>query len=578
MKTPIKVAPLKGRPMLHWVGKKPLDVVQHFPAQLWETVGVENPPVEPSFQEFQNSNYNLLFHGDNKEVLSSLLISGFRGKIDLIYIDPPFDSGADYVRTVRLRGQSVKLEGKEHSPIEQAQYEDIWANDNYLQFMYERLILMRELLSDKGSLYLHCDWHKNHHLRFLLDEVFGIENFGNEIIWSYRRWPSKTNNFQSMHDTLLCYSKELKHHIFNRMYEEPSASYIQRFGGKTQILDEKTGTRKITIEEDTKGMPMRDVWDIPIIAGFKNERTNFPTQKPETLLERIIKASSDEGSIVLDCFCGSGTTAVVAEKLGRRWIASDLNKGAIQTTVKRLQKIINQKNGDLIENGRGFIHYRVNNYDCAKQNGLKKIVIAKYGIQTDHKDLFFDGLVGGQLAKIIDLDRPLNRLDIQIVKDEIQNNRPDETRDITIFCNGSEIELITELANEKSPINKITVCDIQQDGVITDQPAEAEVQVSKQGKKATVKIISYISPSLLARMDIDRTLFNEQIEDFRAQIDCVLIDTDHNGEVFNIVESDLPQRKTDFIKGEYELMLPRADAKVAVKIVDMLGEEVVAVA
>ena len=175
------------------------------------------------------------------------------------------------------------------------------------------------------------------------------------------------------------------------------------------------------------------------------------------------------------------------------------------------------------------------------------------------------------------MDRPLSRLDIQIVKDEIQNNRPDEIRDITIFCSGSEIELITELANEKSPINKITICDIQQDGVITDQPAEAEVQVTKQGKKATVKIISYISPSILARMDIDRTLFNEQIEDFRAQIDCVLIDTEYNGEVFNIVESDLPQRKTDFIKGEYELMLPRTDAKVAVKIVDMLGEEILVV-
>ena len=111
--------------MLHWVGKKPLDVVQHFPAQLCETVEVDDPPAEPSYKEFAKSKYNLLFHGDNKEVLSSLLISGFRGKIDLIYIDPPFDSGADYVRTVRLRGQSVKLEGKEHSPIEQAQYEDI---------------------------------------------------------------------------------------------------------------------------------------------------------------------------------------------------------------------------------------------------------------------------------------------------------------------------------------------------------------------------------------------------------------------------------------------------------------------
>ncbi len=577
MKTSLKVAPLKGRPMLHWVGKKPLDVVRHFPAQLCETVEVDDPPAEPSYKEFAKSSYNLLFHGDNKEILSSLLIAGFRGKIDLIYIDPPFDSAADYVRKVRLRGQSKTLKGEGHTSIEQTQYEDIWANDNYLQFVYERLILLRELLSDKGVLYLHCDWHKSHHLRFLLDEVFGVENFGNEIIWSYRRWPSKTNNFQSMHDTLLCYSKELKRHIFNQMYEDPSDSYIQRFGGKTQILDEKTGTRKITMEEDTKGMPMRDVWDIPIIAGFKNERTDFPTQKPEALLERIIKASSNEGSIVLDCFCGSGTTAAVAEKLGRRWIVADLNKGAIQTTIKRLQKIINQKNGDLIENGRGFIHYRVNNYDFAKQNGLKKIIISKYGIQKDNGDLFFDGIVGGKLAKIIDLNRPLNRMDIQIIKDEIAHNRLDETRDIAVFCNGSEMDIIDEIAQERSPINKITICDIQQDGVTTDQPAEADVQIAKKGKKATIKIADYISPAILARMEIDRTFFNEQIGDFRAQIDYILIDTDYNGENFNIVKNDLPQRRSGFIEGEYELTLPRAGAKVAVKIVDMLGEEVIVV-
>ena len=573
--------------MLHWVGKKPLDVVQYFPAQLCETVEVDNPPGEPSYKEFAKSRYNLLFHGDNKEILSSLIVAGFRDKIDLIYIDPPFDSGADYVRKVTLRGQSAKLLGEGYTSIEQAQYEDIWTNDNYLQFMYERLILMRELLSDKGSIYLHCDWHKSHHLRFLLDEIFGAENFCNGIAWYYRRWNIAAKSFASNYDTIYWYAKNKGSHIFKQMFI-PKSELSSAPGKAWKSVFNEYGQRvSIQTDEPTKGVPMPDVWkldensdfwEISMINPVAKERTSYPTQKPETLLERIIKTSSDEGSIILDCFCGSGTTAAVAEKLGRRWIASDLNKGAIQTTVNRLQKIINQKNGDLIENGCGFIHYRVNNYDCAKQNGLKRIVIAKYGIQTDHKDLFFDGLVGGQLAKIIDLDRPLNRLDIQIVKDEIQNNRPDETRDITIFCNGSEIELITELANEKSPINKITVCDIQQDGVITDQPAEAEIQVSKQGKKATVKIISYISPSILARMDIDRTLFNEQIEDFRAQIDFVLIDTDYNGEIFNIVESDLPQRKTDFIKGEYELTLLRADAKVAVKVVDMLGEEVIEVA
>ncbi len=151
MNPPLKITPVKGRAMLHWVGKKPLDVVRHYPAQLCESVGVENPPAEPSYAAFIESGANLLFHGDNKEILSSLLIAGFRGKVDLIYIDPPFDSGADYVRKVRLRGESERLDGHGHTFLEQVQYEDIWANDNYLQFMYERLILMRELLERYGQ-------------------------------------------------------------------------------------------------------------------------------------------------------------------------------------------------------------------------------------------------------------------------------------------------------------------------------------------------------------------------------------------------------------------------------------------
>ncbi len=575
MQTPLKIAPLKGRPMLHWVGKKPLDVVRHFPAQLCETVEVKDPPAEPSYKEFAKSSYNLLFHGDNKEILSSLLIAGFRGKVDLIYIDPPFDSASDYVRKVRLRGQSKMLKGEGHTSIEQTQYEDIWANDNYLQFMYERLILLRELLSDKGSIYLHCDWHKSHHLRFLLDEVFGAENFGNEIIWCYTFPGPSPQNFPRKHDNILRYKKINGNAIFNpddiRIPYKADFTAVRTIGGAEYDADSQ-------IARHGKGKVPESWWvDMSNVSAWRDELLDFPTQKPETLLERIIKASSNEGSIVLDCFCGSGTTAAVAEKLGRRWIVADLNKGAIQTTIKRVQKIIDQKNGDLIDNGRGFIHYRVNNYNFAKQNGLEKIIISKYGIQKDNGDLFFDGIVGGKLAKIIDLNRPLNRMDVQIIKDEIAHNRPDETRDIAVFCNGSEMGIIDELAQERSPINKITICDIQQDGVTIDQPAEADVQIAKKGKKATIKIADYISPAILARMEIDRTFFNEQIGDFRAQIDCVLMDTDYNGENFNIAVSDLPQKRSDFIKGEYELTLPRTSAKVAVKIVDMLGEEVVVV-
>ncbi len=508
----------------------------------------------------------------------------FGGKVDLIYIDPPFDSGANYVRKVKLRGQNKKLEGEGHAFIEQAQYEDIWANDNYLQFMYERLILMRELLSDRGSIYLHCDWHKSHHLRFLLDEIFGVENLINEIVWHYHdNFQGNVKGFATNHNTILRYAKTDEFIAKKIMIEldKPVKRDVRVWSKEYQALVAKRDKQgKIVYKEFTE-KKVDDVWVIGQSSTTKSKSKEFlgyPTQKPEALLERIIKASSNEDSIVLDCFCGSGTTAAVAEKLGRRWIMADINKGAIQTTIKRLQGVIKEKNGKLTEkNGHGLIHYRVNNYDFAKQDELKRIIISKYGIQTDRKELFFDGTVGGQLAKIVDLNKPLTRLDIQIIKDEIANNRPDETRDIMVFCNGSELEIISELANEKKPINKITVRDIQQDGMITNQSAEAEVNITKKGKKATVKIESYISPSIVARLDIDRTLFDEQIGDFRAQIDYVLIDADYTGRNFKITESDLPKKKTDFIKGEYELMLPRAGAKVAVKIIDMLGEEVLTV-
>ena len=581
----LKITPTKGRPMLHWVGKKPLDVVQYFPAQLCETVGVDKPPAEPSYKEFIKGNYNLLYHGDNKEILSSLLVAGFRGKVDLIYIDPPFDSGADYVRRVKLRGvgkvDGNGISGESHSLVEQTQYHDIWANDNYLQFMYERLILMRELLSDKGSIYLHCDWHKSHHLRFLLDEVFGAENFVNEIIWHYPdNFQGNVKGFATNHNNILWYRKT--ENFIRHKITVPTGKKIKR---PTRVWDKSTQSLQVLRDKNEKIIykaydekSLDDVWKIAqrsVVVPSNKEHLGYPTQKPEALLERIIKASSNEGSIVLDCFCGSGTTAAVAEKLGRRWIMADLNKGAVQTTIKRLQEVVGQKNGDLMEAGRGFIHYRVNNYDYAKQDELKKIVTAKYGISKDNGDLFFDGKIGEKLVKIIDLNRPLTRLDIQIIKDEIAQSRPDEARDIVVFCNGSEMEIVAELAKEKTPINKIIVRDIQRDGITTEHPAEADVSITKRGKKAKIKIVEYISPSILARMEIDRTLFNEQIDDFRAQIDCVLIDTDYNGKHFNVVESDLPEKKNDYVRGEYEVAIPRADTAVAVKIIDMLGEETI---
>ena len=611
--------------MLHWVGKRPIDTISNYPAQLVDTYNVENAEKEPNYDKFKDGP-NLLFHGDNKEILSMLLVQGFRGKIDLIYIDPPFASGADYVRKVALRGKKGDLEAEGHSVIEQTQYADIWANDNYLQFMYERLILMRELLSDKGSLYLHCDWHKNHYLRMLLDEVFGNDNFHNEIIWQ-RSSSGKTisRNFSRDTDTIFWFSKSDNYTLNSvfkplssttkamytrddedgrgkyRLYPlqktaspgpETTYDYIDN-NGKTWKCPEKGWRMKYeklkalenenrlyfggnTLQEkaywnerQNEGKLANNLWDdIPNLQGTTTEILNYPTQKPGILLERIIKASSNEGDIVLDCFVGSGTTAAVAEKLGRRWIAADINRGAIQTTIKRLQKLPDMQ--------RGIVHYQVNNYDASTDLERRDIVIKKYGVQTDRQEAFFDGTLDGTLVKIIDLTKPLTPLDIQTIKDELEN-RPDESRNITVFCYGINSNIQAELKeeNRRRAINKIFVRDIGSEGITTFEPASAEVNFEREGDSVKITIADYISPTILARMDIDRTIFDEQIDDFRAQIDCVLIDTDYTGEHFNIVESDVPEKKDDFIAGEYTVPLPRPNARVAVKIIDMLGEETV---
>ena len=623
----MKIKPVKGRPMLDWVGKRPIDTISNYPAQLIDTYNIENPEKEPTYDQFKDGP-NLLFHGDNKEILSTLLVQGFRGKIDLIYIDPPFASGADYVRKVALRGKREKLEAEGHTIAEQIQYTDIWANDNYLQFMYERLILIHELLSDKGSLYLHCDWHKNHYLRMLLDEVFSNDNFHNEIIWQ-RSSSGKTisKNFSRDTDTIFWYSKS-ENYTFNSVFKplspatkamynrndedgrgkyrlyplqktdspgpETTYDYIDD-SGKTWKCPEKGWRMKYeklkalenenrlylggnTLQEkaywnerENEGKLANNLWDdIPNLQGTNAEILNYSTQKPETLLERIIKVSSNDGDVVLDCFIGSGTTAAVAERLGRRWIAADINKGAIQTTIKRLQT--------LPETQRGIVHYRVNNYDASTHLERKDIVIKKYGVQTDRQEAFFDGTLDGTLVKIIDLTKPLTPLDIQTIKDELEN-RPEESRNITVFCYGinSGIQAELETENRRRGVNKISVRDIGSEGVTTFEPAEADVKFEKEGQNVTITIADYISPTILARMDIDRTVFDEQIDDFRAQIDCILIDTNYIGEHFTIVESDVPKKKENFVKKEYTVSLPRPDARVAVKIIDMLGEETIVV-
>ncbi len=307
-----------------------------------------------------------------------------------------------------------------------------------------------------------------------------------------------------------------------------------------------------------------------------HDNTGYPTQKPKALLERLIRVSSKPRDIVLDCFMGSGTTASVAQKLGRRWIGADINKGAIQTTSKRLQKVMSEqaKRIDELEICKSFAHYRVNNYDFQTRNNAEIIIRDKYGIESLSTDEFFDGLYKKSLVKICDLSRPLTLMDKEMVLAELKN-RPGEERNITLIGSGVEVALTEEVEryNRTHAINQIFLVNIQDNGVISYEKPEMDISITRKDKTATIEVKDYISPTILKRLDIDRTVFGEQIKDFRSQIDVVLIDTDYNGEVFNICISDVPAKKSEFVSGKYEVTLEKKSTKIAVKIIDMLGEE-----
>lgn len=651
----IKVGKAKGRPMLTWVGKKPLEKAIAYPAQKVEAFGVAAP--EGALAEFDWSDWperfdrgGLLFHGDNKDVLAHLLANGFRGKVKLIYIDPPFDSGADYVRKVQLRGTggSTKIEGEDYTLGEQIQYTDIWANDNYLQFMYERLLLLKEFLSEDGSIYLHCDSKRNYLLRALMDEAFGADNFRGEIIWKRTSAHSDSAAYGQIHDTILYYGKS-KAVTWNEPRTEYEEWYIDRYyrykdadgrrfksgdlsayglsgGGyeyswkgrkglwrcpeKTMRQLDDSGKLYYTENgvprlkqylDEMNGIPVQSIWDdvLPIVS-WSSEAESYPTQKPETLLDRIIGASSNPGDVVLDCFLGSGSTVSAAQKLGRRWIGCDINKGAIQTTAKRLHAVMReqaeaagrQKQGRLAVDEAappkpaqlGFTTWRVNDYDLQIQhNEAVELACEHIGITRTRSDGYFDGRLGNRLVKIIPFNHPLSPLDLDDIERELRQ-RPEEERDVTVVCLGLELaaRAWVEQHNRNRPINRYHLIELRTDskygGFIKHEPLTAEVSVQREGDEVVVAVTDVFSPTIMQRLNMEEGLFRAQIDDWRAVVDCIMIDTDYDGETFNVALSDIPARKDDLVEGRYEIGGAPENGAVAVKIIDMLGEEVVVVA
>jgi len=595
----IEIQTAKGRPMLTWVGKQPIRYVTAFPAQHIETYGKS---------KIKDGKYNpdslqggLLFHGDNKEVLAHLLANGFRGKVDLIYIDPPFDSGADYIRQVNLRGITgiTKLDGEEYTLGEQIQYTDIWANDNYLQFMFERLLILKELLAENGSIYLHCDYRKVHHLRCIMDEIFGSEYFANEIIWCYTRPSRVTDFFPRVHDNILFYSKS-NDRKFNTKhiripYHKESIARSDRGAGKESAMGAIEGQERLR----EGGKVPEDYWIIPLLQGNALERTDYPTQKPEALISRIIQASTNPGDLVLDCFLGSGTTAVVAQKLYRNWIGCDINKGAIQVTINRLLEVLSKqtKEGKKLEFFEDVEHlepaqfsfsvFRVNDYDMHIQhNEAVELVCEHIGIQRTRNDSFFDGIHGKKLAKIIPFHHPLNLLDLEEIKRELIA-RPEEERDITVVCLGKEIAITAwleewNILRKRGDVpNKIEVIELRTDPrygkFFTHKPAQAKLSVKRTRNKVKIKIKDFVSPTIIERLKNQAGLLTPQIHDWRTMVDTVMIDPDYNGSALNVVLADVPKRKDDLIIGEYEITIPERETTIAIKITDMLGEEVLVI-
>ncbi len=437
---------------------------------------------------------NKLIWGDNKLILSSLKNGPVReeiekqGGIKLIYIDPPFDVGSDFSMDIEIGDDTFT---KRPNILEEIAYRDTWGKgaDSFISMIYERLILMKDLLTDDGSIYVHSDWRVNSHIRLCLDEIFGSQNLLNEIIWKRTSARSDSHTFNHIHDTIYLYGKS-EHTLFNTMYTEHDKAYLDKYF----TYKEKDGRRFATIDatqsglrnglsgqswrgfspsskgnhwkfgvneldrldtegkiywptkedgwprlksylDEIKGAAIQSIWsDIKVANSQSLERVGYPTQKPEALLERIIKASSREGDIVADFFCGSGTTSAVAEKLSRKWIASDLGKFAIHTTRKRMISV----QRELKNEGKDFRafeilnlgkyerqHYIGVNTDLrheeqliqieAKEREFVNLVLSAYRADSTGGFKTFQGKKSGRLVAVGPVNVPVSRLFVEEV-------------------------------------------------------------------------------------------------------------------------------------------------------------------
>lgn len=623
--------PIKGYPMLNWRGKRPFTSTHYYPAQLKEVHGEE-----------VDGWRNKIYWGDNLQVMSHLL-KEYRGKVDMVYIDPPFDSKADYRKKIHLKGKTV---AGDMAAFEDKQYGDLWVNDEYLQFMYERLVLLRELITEEGSIWVQCDWHRSHHIRCLLEEVFGSANFLNEVIWQ-RTDPHNDakSRLGIIHDTIFWVAKNkekvfydwqaaagdlsdsaLSEYSLVRLddgtvvdYSEETASLGRRFKventtykgkdskrqfewrgvrpspnrvwayaspeemdqalerGELYLRDSNKGSTrcKVFFHEESNGRLLQTIWTD---CGRMKGGSNYPTRKPEQLLERIITAACPAGGIVLDTFVGSGTTAVVAQKLGRKFIAADINLGAVQSSTKRLissseahrQQSITSEGGVFT----GLEIYNVNNYDIFRNPiQAKELLIEALEVQKLEFSTVFDGEKDGRMVKIMPVNRIATRADLnELIAgfdykswERKQNESPNRAVEkITLVCMGHEPGLAAQLqlANPQFKID-VEVVDILRDKADLEFKRDSQAKVAV--KNGDLVIEKFYPMNLLQKLSLQK----ESVDDWKELVESVLIDWNYDGAVLQPAAVDIPG-KNEMVKGMYKV--PGDAGTIRVKITDLLSE------
>ena len=583
-------------------------------------LNVQNNPIA-------QKDFNRLIYGDNLLAMQALLagdpqtgLPSLRGKVDLIYIDPPFDSKADYRTKLTLPGGDIN---QKPTTIEQFAYADTWKDGtvSYLRMLYPRLVLMRELLSDHGSIYVHIDWHVGHYVKVLMDEIFGKNNLINEIIWHYQSGGIPQNNFARKHDTLLFYQKGLEH-IFNengamfpRNICQSCGSKIEKWNNLKKEIDENgrvyrtiKSAGKIYRYYDDEPVLLPDVWfDISHIQQKDPQRTNYATQKPEALLERIIKASSNEGDLVCDFFGGSGTTAAVAERLGRRWITSDIGKPATLVMRKRL----------IDQEVKPFLYQAIGDYQKEMMHGtrlfknigeLSKVVMQLYGAIPFTTDQVLDrnfGFIKDERT-LVYVDSPnklTGRATLRRASEATQSLLGGGWKRCIVLAWNFSFDISAAIEEYKQTVEVLVIPPDLLDKLKKQDPKHLygkvrfsglqylalhpiEKQTTADGDVLTIRLKDYVqlSPESIPLDEKDREAVRRVMnEDPLALIEYWSIDPDYDGTTFRSLWQDYRENTAmdhDPLHCVYraDLTVPHRESRaVCVKAVDVFGFESVVV-